>query len=57
MIEDGRLAEEGTHGELMEHDGIYAYLFNLQAAGYRAEDGPDGTGDEERQDREEAALR
>lgn len=55
VIEKGRLAEEGTHGELMEHDGIYAYLFNLQAAGYRAEDGPDGTGDEEEeQDREEA---
>lgn len=35
VIEDGQLAELGTHHELLERDGIYARLFNLQAQGYR----------------------
>lgn len=34
VIEDGRLIEEGTHAELLRAKGHYAYLFNLQAAGY-----------------------
>ncbi|MHA6780215.1 ABC transporter ATP-binding protein [Pseudonocardia saturnea] len=34
VIEDGRLIEEGTHAELLRAEGHYAYLFNLQAAGY-----------------------
>jgi len=35
VIADGRIAEIGTHDELLEADGRYAQLFELQAAGYR----------------------
>jgi len=35
VLENGRLAEIGTHNELLEKDGMYADLFNLQARGYR----------------------
>jgi ATP-binding cassette subfamily B protein len=35
VIEGGRLSELGTHQELLELDGTYAHLFNLQAEGYR----------------------
>jgi ATP-binding cassette subfamily B protein len=35
VIEHGRLTEFGTHDELLEQDGTYARLFNMQAAGYR----------------------
>jgi ATP-binding cassette, subfamily B, bacterial len=34
VIDDGRIAEQGTHAELVAHDGIYAELFALQAAAY-----------------------
>lgn len=34
VIEQGRLTELGTHGELIERDGTYARMFGLQAAGY-----------------------
>jgi ATP-binding cassette subfamily B protein len=34
VLEDGRLIEQGTHRELMQRRGIYADLFNLQAASY-----------------------
>lgn len=30
LIEDGRIAEEGTHGELIALDGLYAKLYNTQ---------------------------
>jgi len=35
VIEDGRIAELGTHAELIALDRTYARLFNLQAEGYR----------------------
>jgi len=35
VIVDGRVAELGTHEELLNADGRYAQLFELQAAGYR----------------------
>ncbi|MDI5981425.1 ABC transporter ATP-binding protein [Amycolatopsis magusensis] len=34
LLEKGKLAEYGTHEELMELDGGYAELFSLQAAAY-----------------------
>lgn len=35
VIENGAIAEEGTHDDLMELRGRYAALFNLQAKGYK----------------------
>lgn len=35
VLENGQLTEYSTHQELMGHDGMYAKLFNMQAAGYR----------------------
>ncbi len=31
VIEDGQIVERGTHGELLEHDGLYANLWRVQA--------------------------
>ncbi len=35
VLESGQLTELGSHHELLERDGTYARLFNLQAQGYR----------------------
>ncbi len=35
VLDEGAVAEEGTHDELLARGGIYAELFQMQAAGYR----------------------
>jgi ABC-type transport system involved in cytochrome bd biosynthesis fused ATPase/permease subunit len=35
MLDSGRIAEEGTHGELMAAGGLYAKLFDIQAHYYK----------------------
>jgi ATP-binding cassette subfamily B protein len=35
VLDRGRIVEAGTHDDLVERGGLYAELFQLQAAGYR----------------------
>lgn len=35
VLDEGVISEHGSHESLMELDGQYAHLFNLQAAGYQ----------------------
>ncbi len=35
VLDEGRVAEVGTHAELLERGGLYARMFALQAEGYR----------------------
>ncbi len=35
VLQGGRLVEQGTHAALVDQGGLYAELFQLQAAGYR----------------------
>lgn len=39
LLEDGSVAESGTHAELMAADGAYAAMFRLQAEKYRESEG------------------
>lgn len=34
VVDGGRIAEHGTHEQLVARNGIYAELFALQAAAY-----------------------
>ena len=31
VLDDGRIVESGTHDQLMDHQGLYARLWNIQA--------------------------
>jgi ABC-type multidrug transport system fused ATPase/permease subunit len=35
VLRRGEIIEQGTHEQLVGASGLYAELFNLQAAGYR----------------------
>jgi ABC-type multidrug transport system fused ATPase/permease subunit len=35
VLKGGELVEQGTHEALVQRGGLYAELFQLQAAGYR----------------------
>jgi ATP-binding cassette subfamily B protein len=35
VVDRGRIIERGTHAELLEQNGRYAFLFRLQAKGYQ----------------------
>ena len=35
VLERGKICEQGSHAELIENEGQYSVLFNLQAQGYR----------------------
>lgn len=37
VMENGRIIESGSHQELMDLNGTYAYMFNLQAEKYKTE--------------------
>jgi ATP-binding cassette subfamily B protein len=39
VLDEGRVIEQGSHDELLDLDGTYAHLFNLQAARFR--EGPE----------------
>lgn len=34
VLDHGKVVEQGTHDQLMIHDGIYADLYNIQASAY-----------------------
>lgn len=38
LLKDGKIAEYGSHDELMRLDGLYAKMFNIQSQYYKVED-------------------
>lgn len=44
FVDGGKIAEEGTHDELLKNGGGYAYMFEVQSKYYRS-DNQDGTAD------------
>ena len=44
MLDDGTIAEIGSHDELMALDGLYAHFFNEQAQWYDTANIPEGSG-------------
>jgi ATP-binding cassette subfamily B protein len=39
VMEKGRLVEQGTHAELMAHQGVYAEFYDIQASAYTTAEG------------------
>ena len=37
VLDGGKIAEEGSHDELMKKDGVYKEMFTLQASSYNKE--------------------
>lgn len=58
VFHEGQIIEEGTHTELIELDGYYAHLWNMQAGGFLVDDEDEeeegeGEVDEEEEDEED----
>lgn len=47
VFHEGQIIEEGSHAELIELEGYYAHLWNMQAGGFLVGDEEDAEGEEE----------